>query len=428
MCLPVLYRLATDLGNPLIQLYLRRRLNKGREDKLRFAERLGQASIPRPPGFLVWCHAASVGEAMSLLALIKRLKQDYPAVAILVTTGTVTSAQLLAHRLPDGAFHHYIPVDRHAYVTQFLNHWHPNLAIWVESELWPTMLAAIRQRAIPAVLLNARMSDKSYRQWQWVSGWARRLLGAFRLCLTQTDAEVAIFQKLGAQNVSCLGNLKYAADPLPDDAAARADLATQIGARPVWLAASTHAGEEEWIIAAHQKLIAPYPNLLTVIAPRHAVRGDVVAALLRKSDIRYARRSTGQAITADTELYLADTMGELGVFYRLSPITVMGGSLMPVGGHNPIEPAQLHSALLLGPHMHHFRVVSADFIAHQAAQVFATVDDLTECLTTWLAHPEKAQATADHAYDFVQQQGQVLDQVMGKLSAFLPSFDGREAA
>ena len=239
------YRTLTDLGAPLISLYLLKRRAEGREDPLRFPERFGHASRPRPAGRLVWCHAASVGEAASILALIEKLHERYPGTNILVTTGTVSSAQMLASRLPAGTLHQYVPVDRAPYIARFLDHWKPDFALLIESELWPNLLNGLRARDIPAALVNGRMSDGSFRRWFRVRRWTKQLLSAFVLCLAQTEDERGRFVALGAKPVRCFGNLKYAAKPLPADEAELARLRGEIGARPVWLMASSHRGEEE---------------------------------------------------------------------------------------------------------------------------------------------------------------------------------------
>ncbi len=207
-----MYQLATDLGAPVIGLYLRKRRAEGREDPVRFRERFGSASQPRSDGRVIWCHAASVGEAVSLLALIKKLRELYPQPPLLVTSGTVASARILEKRLPPGVVHQYVPVDRMIYVQRFLDHWRPDLALWIESELWPNMLSELRRRKIPAALLNGSMSETSFHRWRLVKGWAQEILHTFQVCLAQTEAEYARFMELGAVNVRCVGNLKYAAD------------------------------------------------------------------------------------------------------------------------------------------------------------------------------------------------------------------------
>jgi 3-deoxy-D-manno-octulosonic-acid transferase len=414
------YRTLTELGAPVISYYLRRRLAAGREDAARFGERLGQASKPRPAGFLIWCHAASVGEAASLLALINALRVKCPEASILMTTGTVSSARILEGRLPPGVTHQYMPVDRLPYVRSFLDHWRPDLALWIESELWPNMLQTMRERKISAVLLNGRMSDKSFRQWYRIRGWAKEILGTFDLCLTQTEAERGRFVTLGARPVRCIGNLKYAAEPLPFDAAALETLRLATPGRDVWLMASTHRGEEDIAADVHKQLKRTRAQLLTIIVPRHAVRGDEIASRLVGSRFNVARRSRNEPITSTTDIYLADTMGELGLFYRFAPLVVMGGSFVAVGGHNPVEPAQLGSALILGPSMFNFAEITREFLLQRAALQLQHSNELGFTINRLIANPAEGQSLARNARVLAEDKQHVLGDVLKELEPWLP--------
>jgi 3-deoxy-D-manno-octulosonic-acid transferase len=417
--LSTIYRLATDLGSPLITLYLRRRLAAGREDGERFAERFGYPSRPRPAGRLVWCHAASVGEAASLLLLIEKLHALYPDIALLMTTGTVTAARMMGTRLPPYAVHQYVPVDRMDGVSRFLDHWKPDLALWLESELWPNMLLEMHRREIPAVLLNARMSDKSFRNWHKVKKFAHQVLSAFDVCLAQTEGDRGRFAALGVKQAKCIGNLKYVAAPLPFDANELMRLRQQTAGCLTWLMASTHRGEEERAIAAHKDLAIKHPRLLTVIVPRHAVRGDEIAKMLIASGLRFARRSKGEEILSDTQIYLADTMGELGLFYSLCPVAVMGGSFVRVGGHNPIEPALLGSAIICGPHMYNFTEVTHEFIAGNAILQIQHDNEISYAVNRLLTQPEERNRRAQAAQLLANRKRHILDQIIAELDPWL---------
>lgn len=414
------YRTLTELGAPVIHYYLRRRLKAGREDASRFNERLGKPSKPRPAGFLIWCHAASVGEAASLLALIEEIQKHYPEASLLITTGTVTSARMLEGRLPRGTLHQYMPVDRLPYVRQFIDHWEPDLALWVESELWPNMISEIRLRKIPAVLLNGRMSDKSFRQWYRVRSWARELLGAFNLCLTQTEAERGRFVTLGAKPVQCIGNLKYAAKPLPFDAAALDELRLAVVGRDVWLMASTHRGEEDIAATVHKQLKSTRHNMLTLIVPRHAVRGDEIATRLGALGLVVARRSKHEPIAANTDIYLVDTMGELGLFYRLAPLTVMGGSFVPTGGHNPIEAAQLGTALIFGPSMFNFADITREFLFRRAAIQLQHANEIGFTVNRLLTDATEREDFTRNAILLADDKRHVLNDILQAVTPWLP--------
>ncbi len=414
-----LYRLLTDLGAPFINLYLRRRRATGREDAARFAERLGYPSRPRPEGRLIWCHAASVGEASSLLLLIEKLHDIYPDIAVLLTTGTVTAAHMITPRLPPYALHQYVPIDRVPCLARFLAYWQPTLAVWIESELWPNTLAALREREIPAILLNARMSDKSFRNWYRVKGFARELMSSFVLCLAQTEGDRGRFVALGASPVKCLGNLKYASAPLPYDPQELASLREATASRPVWLMASTHRGEEEMAIAAHKTMTANHRTLLTVIVPRHAVRGDEIAHLLESSGLRFARRSKGEHITAETQVYLADTIGELGLLYALSSVAVLGGSFVRTGGHNPIEPAQAGAAIIFGPHMYNFSEVAREFIVEQAAVQLQNANEIAFTVDRLLDPSDERDRRVQAARLLADQKRYILDQIIVEMEPWL---------
>ena len=413
------YKVLTDLGAPAISLYLLKRRREGREDPVRFKERLGEAGRPRPEGRVIWCHAASVGEATSLMTLIEKLLVTHPKTHILVTTGTVTSARMLEGRLPPRVIHQYVPVDRAIYVKKFLDHWQPDFVLWIESELWPNMLAGLKLRLIPAILLNGRMSQKSFRQWYRVKGWAQEILSTFVLCMTQTEDERTRFVALGAKPVRCLGNLKYAANPLACDELQLLELKQVMAGRLVWVMASSHRGEETLATMVHEKLTEKWPQLLTIIVPRHASRGEEIAASLKASGRIFAQRSKKEALTAETEIYLCDTMGELGLFYRLSPIAAIGGSFVSVGGHNPIEAAQLGCAVVFGPYMHNFLEMAREFTRQQAAIQLQNANELAFTINRLLSDPNERTQFAIRGRGLADQKRHVLDQVLEVIEPWL---------
>ncbi len=358
-----LYRALTTLAGPPLLSWLNYRAGRGKEVAARLQERRGIASQERPIGKLAWFHGASVGEALSLLPIIAGVRAQ--GWQVLVTTGTVTSAALMAERLPAGCIHQFVPLDRLAWVRAFLAHWEPNLVIWSESELWPNMLTEIGEKEIPAVLLNARLSDNAFRGWRRWPGFAKSLLGAFDLVLAQSAADAERFHSLGAYDVRALGNVKLAAAPLPADVTGLAALKADIGQRPVWLAASIHPGEDAIVARVHQSLKDRMPDLLTLIVPRHADKGRMMAGAML--GVRTALRSETTAVGADVDVYIADTMGELGLFFRAADLVFMGKSLSVGGGQNPAEPALLGCALILGPDMSNFREITDELTGAGAA-------------------------------------------------------------
>jgi 3-deoxy-D-manno-octulosonic-acid transferase len=407
--LAALWVILASLLAPLLPFYLRRRVAKGKEIAERLAERQGHGAA-RPAGRLIWCHAASNGETLSLLPLMEALAKQDQALSFLVTTGTVTSARLLEQRLsPELAprtQHRFLPLDVPRWVARFLEGWRPDLAVIVESEIWPNMLAAVDRQGVPLALINARMSARSARGWGWVPGFARALLGRFALILAQTEADAARFATLAERPVPCWGNLKYAAPPLPADPAELARLTVAWNGRPVWLAASTHPGEDEIILAAHRLLAPDHPGLLTVIVPRHPQRGPDIAALA--ADLPVARRGAGQEAGQGVAVYVADTLGELGLFYRLARVALIGGSLVPHGGQNPLEAARLGCPIITGPHHFNFgEIITRLSAAHALVETPdgpGAAQALAATLSRLLADPAAGQAMAAAAEALAQDQ------------------------
>ena len=382
-------------------------------------ERLGLAGAARPPGGLVWIHAASVGESISALPLIERIRSDWPALGLLITTGTVTSAHMLAERLPRGVVHQYAPVDLPGAVRGFLGHWRPALGLVIESELWPNLLTQAKAQGVRLALINGRMSASSFAGWRRLRPVARQLLGLFDLVLAQSPEDQARFEHLGARQALCLGNLKFAAGPLAADAEVLRDLQAAVGERPRWLAASTHAGEDDMMARVHAALAPRYPGLLTIIAPRHPSRGPDIAARLRAAGHAVARRGAGESPAPTTDIYVADTMGELGLWYRLCQIVFVGGSLVPSGGHNLLEPARLGCALVSGPHTSNFRRMAEGLTAARAlrgandeAALAATIGELLADAT---AQAEMATAAAAYA----AAESGVLDNIVAAIAPLL---------
>ncbi|HWD57913.1 MAG TPA: 3-deoxy-D-manno-octulosonic acid transferase [Stellaceae bacterium] len=419
MILPALYRGLTAAATPLVVSYLKSRRRHGKEDDERFAERLGIAGAARPEAPLVWVHAASIGEAMSVLALIERMLAERPGLEVLLTTGTVTAAKLLAPRLPQGARHQFVPVDLPGAVGRFLDHWRPDLAVLVESELWPNLVLMTGQRGVPMLLLNGRLSERSHARWRRWHALARPMLGSLALCLAQDDVQAGRFRMLGAANAASVGDLKFAAKPLPVDAASLDELRHRIGDRPLWLAASTHEGEEDIAVAVHRRVAAAHPGLLTVVAPRHPVRGGAIARLARGRGLRVARRALGEPVGPDTEVYLADTFGELGVFYRLAAIAFVGGSLVDRGGHNLFEAAHLDCAVLSGAHTANCAAMAAALSGAEGVEIVADATALADAVARLLADGAMRAKRAKQAALVAADGLAVLDAVLERVAPWL---------
>jgi 3-deoxy-D-manno-octulosonic-acid transferase len=422
----ILYRGLTAAGAPALRLWLEARQRRGKEDPLRLGERMGVASRARPPGAVIWMHAASVGEALSVMPLAAALRARWPAVSIVFTSGTVSSARLMAERLPAGCIHQYAPVDVPAWVDRFLDHWRPGAVLWIESEFWPNSIAAIRRRGLPLALVNARLSPKSFERWRLAAPLIRPPLDAFAPCLAQDETIAARLVALGGRAVSCLGNLKFDAEPLPADAEELARLQSALAGRPAWLAASIQPGEAPAVIAAHQALAARHKDLITLVVPRHPQRGADIAEVARSAGLTAARRGAGTLPDAATDIYLGDTLGELGLFYRLAKPVFIGGSLVPHGGQNPLEAARLDTALVLGPQMFNFPEVTSVLLAAGGAEQIADAAALAPAIDRLLGDPALVAQRAQAARAIADSGRGTVERVLKALDPLLAPLAGRE--
>ena len=412
-----IYQLASAAGSPVARQVLASRLSRGKEHPERLSERRGEASLKRPKGPVIWVHGASVGEMLAAVPLIERLRaQDF---AVLVTSGTVTSAALAEQRLPDGALHQFIPLDAPRFVGRFLNHWRPGLALFVESDLWPNLILETAKRKIPMILINGRLSERSFSRWRLVPGAIAALLARFDLCLAQSAADAQRYSELGSPRVSSTGNLKLDVPAPPVDDAVLKRIKEIIGARIVIAAASTHPGEDAAIIAAHGRLRVKFPSLLTVIAPRHPSRGESIAELAKAAGLAVALRSRRAQPMPGIDIYVADTLGELGLIYRIAPVVFMGGSLASHGGQNPIEAIRLGAAVLHGPHVWNFAEIYATLDAAHGAELVADEAALTDRLGAWLGNATARKAAADAAAATVEQLGGALQRTLAALNPYL---------
>lgn len=405
-----LYKILITLVYPLMRgTYIKKRQKIGKEHPTRFGERIGQYSVPRPEGKLYWLHGASVGEAISMLPLIDKLLKSDDKLSILVTTGTVTSAEIMEKRLPKRAFHQFFPLDVPMFCRRFLTHFKPDAVLWFESELWPSMLSEIKRAKIPLILVNGRISDHSFANWKRLKFIAKELLGCFSLCLGQSVLDMERLQVLGAKKVACYGNLKYAGLPLPVDKEKLDALKKIIGGRRVFLISSTHYNEEEMLAQEFGALYQEFPDVLVIIVPRHPHRGEEVAEMLKEKGYKTKRRSVGDEITDDTAVYVADTIGEMGLWYKLAEISFVGGSLIAHGGQNFMEAARDKNAVIFGKHMFNFK----DMLARaREAQAVLEEDDAKGVMARVVAllkDKDELLKSKTNAYDWTVKEAGVLD-------------------
>ena len=393
------------------------RARRGKEDAARMGERYARYGAARPAGALVWLHAASIGESGVALTLIEALSARDPSLSFLLSTGTRTSAELVARRAPPRTTHVYAPLDRPDVVRRFFDHWRPDLGVFVESEVWPNLILDAHARRIPLALVNARMSPKSLQQWRSLPAASQRLLNAFAFVSAADARTAAALSDLRGQPVRALGNLKLAAPAPRIDAQSRAALAAEMGARPVWLAASTHPGEDEIALAAHAQLRRMADDALLILVPRHPDRGEALAHLAAGAPRRSQDRRIGAA-----PVYVADTLGELAMLYELAPVALVAGSLLPhLKGHNPVEPAKLGSAMITGPFVESFQDLFDELFAAGGAATARNADELAQAVARlWTDEPARVRQL-DAARQVMAKGAEAAEQTLAALQALLPA-------
>lgn len=414
------YRVLTRLAAPFAPLILAWRTRRGKEEPGRRPERYGLASAPRPPGFLAWFHAASVGEANAALPVIETIAAERPEVRMLLTTATVTSARLARARLPRGVLHQYVPLDNQSFVQRFLRHWRPDLAVLVESEIWPNLVLETKAQDIPLLLINGRMSTSSFKRWRRRPGMSRPLFSAFDLVLAQNGSLAERFAQLGVARALDVGNLKADAPPPRADLHGRRKLDAALSGRAVWLAASTHPGEDETVTAAHLKMRAARPDLLTIIVPRHPERGPLIAEQLKLANLTVALRSEGKLPEASTDIYVADTIGELGLFYALAPVAFIGGSLADRGGQNPVEAIKLGAAVLTGPNWQNFRDSYGELLRVDGCKEVSDAASLAAAALNLLEDASARRAMTERASRAIAAMSGALPRTLAELERYLP--------
>lgn len=425
------YRLTGALAYPLLGPYVGWRASRGKEERSRRRERYGYAGAPRPAnGPLVWMHAASVGESAAVAPLVQRIAAGN--ISVVMTTGTVTSAAFVRERLGATVMHQYVPLDLKPSISRFLDHWRPDVAIVAESEIWPMTMLELGRRRIPQILVNARLSDRSFRRWKAAPSLAEALLENLSQVVAQSDVDGERFHILGARAVTVAGNLKADTDPPPHDPAALDEVRGAVAGRPVWAAVSTHAGEEDLAAAVHLALKTGRPGLLTVIVPRHVERADAIEKMLTAQGLTVARRSRGELPGPATDIFLGDTMGEMGLYLRLTEVAFIGKSLAGQGGQNPLEAAMLGTAILAGRYVQNFRDVYQRLLKNGGARLVRDAEALTQAVDQLLSQAEPRQRMIAAAGETVGEMRGALLRTMQALDPFLHplmmamSLDGKD--
>ncbi|MDR3254196.1 MAG: hypothetical protein LBT31_01340 [Synergistaceae bacterium] len=427
-----LYRTLTFFIKPFVRplLTLRRRRGLETDDKARVNERLGEPSVKRPDGRVLWVDALSVGEGNSVLPVIDYILEEYPDAHILVTTTTVTGAANMREKLKGKrAILQFLPVDRRAYAEKFLGYWRPSIGFFVDSNFWPNILLAAQGRQIPLILLNGRVSDRSYTRWMKNKKIISRLMRAFVFAFAKSERDAEKLSDMGIGEVICVGNMKYGAPPLAYDPEELKALALIADGRKTWVASVTHAGEDEMILRAHLSVRTEFPGALLILAPRHPNRGGDISELAEKSGFRTALASAGGRICPDTDVFVFDVLsalntlgafGDLGLFYSYSDIVFVGGSLLPtLHGHNPMEPARLRAAILSGRNVDSFFETYEILESENAVILVDEEKDLSERVKHLMSDPELLTGYRERAFEIAEREAAVLDRTRERLKSVL---------
>ncbi|MFD1327355.1 lipid IV(A) 3-deoxy-D-manno-octulosonic acid transferase [Mycoplana ramosa] len=401
---------------PVMRPYLAYRAAKGKEERGRRSERFGRASVERPAGPLVWIHAASVGETNAVSPLIREVRRR--GISVVLTTGTVTSARVARERLGDSVIHQYVPLDLKPVIGRFLDHWQPDLAIMVESEIWPMTILELGARHIAQVLVNGRMSDRSFARWKKRPAIADALFEKFALVIAQSDADAERFRTLGALPVLVSGNLKVDTDAPPHDPAVLAAYRSQLGPRKTWAAISTFDGEELAAGTVHA-MLKEHLGILTIIVPRHPERADAIEEALVARGLKVARRTRNDPLTADTDVFLGDTIGEMGLYLRMTEIAFVGRSLFGEGGQNPLEPAMLGCAVLSGPNVQNFRDSYQRLAKSGCARMVRDVEMLAKGVGYLLVNDDMRHKMIAAGQDSLQEMRGALTETVRGLEPYL---------
>ncbi|GAA4663147.1 lipid IV(A) 3-deoxy-D-manno-octulosonic acid transferase [Bartonella pachyuromydis] len=412
----LIYRMIGFCLRPVVPFYLFLRTVRGKEERGRQKERLGKSHKARPKSPLIWLHAASVGETLALVPLINYILSL--EINVLLTTGTVTSSSLVKKMFGNRLIHQYAPLDLDLAMRRFISHWKPDLVLVCESEIWPLRIKELAKMHIPQILVNAHMSERSFKAWQKRPVLAKHIFKHIDLVIGQNERDIAYYHTLGVKSVALSGNLK--ADVLPvEDKALLTHYLSAIGNRPVWAALSTHEEEEEIAFEVHRILKDYLPDLLTIIVPRHPDRLEELIKKCNNRNLRFVRRSSNAVPEDNTDILWGDTIGEMGLFLRLSKVSFIGKSLCGNGGHNPLELAFFHSAILTGPYVSNFQEMFEKFLTHEAAFMIQDTEQLATQVYKLLTNEALRKEMVDKAYEIATGMAGAFERTLKFLEPFL---------
>jgi len=371
-----IYRILINLIILLSPIIILVRIIKNKEHKYRFKEKFCFFSKKRGNGKIVWFHGSSVGEIMSIIPLIEKMEKNKSINKILITSSTLSSSKVLSKFKLKKTVHQFFPIDSNFLTKKFLKYWKPSVAIFIESEIWPNMLLNIKKKTIPLILLNARITKKSFLNWKTIPSMAKVLFNKFDICLPQNYETKKYLKLLGAKKIKFIGNLKYSESKIEKNNIFRSNLRKIFKSKKLWCAASTHYNEEEISAIAHQKLKKKYNNLLTIIIPRHIQRVKKIKNKIEEMGLKVQTHSQSKKINKNTEIYLVDSYGETKSFYKICKTVFLGGSIIKRGGQNPLEPVRFGCKVLHGPNVQNFTEVYNLLNSYKLSYKFHNINQL----------------------------------------------------
>lgn len=417
-----LYRILTIVLSPIIDTYLFIRKIKGKEDKERFIERFGYPTIKRPRGKIIWFHAASVGESNAILPVIKEFLRRYKdkKATVLFTSGTTTSAQLIKGKIQGyNVIHQYVPMDKYFVIKRFLKYWKPTVLLMVESEFWPNLVTMTRKNGCKIAVINGKITPKSFNEWSKRPVLKRQVFDCIDFCFPQTKDDEIRFLKLGIQNMEYMGNLKFDVPVLQAAPRDVRDFGNLFKGRKTWLASCTHDAEEEKVAKIHMNLKKKHSNLITIIVLRHPKRSSKVYKMLTNMGLKVSRKSKNDKIEKDTDIYICDLLGGMGVYYKVCDIVLMCGSLIDgIGGHSPVEPAKLGCAIITGPYVHSNTSLFTELKKSDACIISTDkVKDLTKEIDNLLSNESRKNELRQNAYNISMSIKNISKKIVDKIES-----------
>jgi len=410
-----IYKLITILLYPFIPLYLRIRILNNKEDVNRINERYGIASQKKKEGKLIWFHAASIGESLSIITLIKEIQKKNSS-QILVTTGTKSSAQLIKQKLNKKITHQFIPLDNPLFIERFLSYWRPSIGIFVESEIWPNLILKSKEKKIKLIIINGRMTSKTFKRWSVFSSVSRKIFSCFDDCFTQNNDSLIHYQKLGVNKACHTGNLKFTSSPNKIDVKAKNKIKKIFEGRKIFVAASTHPGEEDIILDITKEIRSVRKEFISVIIPRHPNRKSFIKNQVLEKVIL---RSQSKKIKKDTSIYIADTLGELELFYSIADFIFIGGSFVNHGGQNPIEASYYGKLIHHGKFIQNFTDVYSILKKSHITKLVKSPQELVRHIQKNYDKPKKL-SKKNRLYKLNLKSQNILKKNISLLNKYLP--------